>query len=50
MLSIENLPAIFKLIDFMRETIKVGVKTGLVDAKTGRAHKLIDGFIEDLKN
>ena len=50
MLSMENLPAIFELADSMRETIKIGVKAGLADAKAGRTHELTDKFIEDLKN
>ena len=49
MLSMENLPAIFELADYMRETIKAGVKTGLDDAKAGRGQELTDDYIADLK-
>ncbi|SMM98596.1 hypothetical protein SPONN_2610 [uncultured Candidatus Thioglobus sp.] len=46
----ENLPeAIFDLADSMREMIKVGVKTGLADAKAGTGQELTADYIADLK-
>ena len=49
MLSMENLPALFELVDSMRETIKAGVKAGLADSKAGRGKELNDDFVSDLK-
>ncbi len=49
MLSMENLPAIFELVDTMRDTIKEGIKAGLADAKAGRGEELTDDYIDELK-
>ncbi len=49
MLSMENLPAIFALVDTMRETIKSGVQSGLVDSKAGRGEELTDTYIDNIK-
>lgn len=49
MLAMENLPAIFELVDNMRETIKSGVKAGLADSQAGRGKELTDDYIADLK-
>ncbi len=42
-------PMAFELADNMRETIKAGVKAGLVDAKVGKGQALTDDYIADLK-
>ncbi len=49
MLSMNNLPAIFDLVDSMRETIKEGVKSGLADAKADRGEELTTAYVDSLK-
>lgn len=48
MIPINNMSALFDLVDSMRQTIKEGVDAGLKDAEEGRVHVLTNEYIKNL--
>lgn len=50
MLSMDNLPAIFDLVDSMREQIKAGVTTGLEQANAGMGRELTSDYVTEMQD